>query len=162
MWYNPLARMGLASSDRQTQIFIEELVRLTILGHDPERCARDMDLDIAAIIALIGRPEFDESFRLLAPAKHQAWVEARQAQLANQRVRTLARNDAVEHYLMLRDQVRKSTEMREAERAQLLERLIKMSGLLDDEAHEEIVHLAPSQIANINVAYNEVMGARTP
>lgn len=145
--------------DPQTQVFLEEIVRLTARGYEPERVAREMDLDLAAVTGLMALPQFNELFALLDPAKHQAWTEARLSQLANQRVRTLARNDAVEHYLKLREIVRTSTDMKESERAALLERLIKMSGLLDEEVHEEVVHLAPSQIANINQAYADVTGA---
>lgn len=144
------------SLDPQTQVFIEEVVRLTAQGYEPARVAREMDLDLATVTGLMVLPHFNDTFVLVDPDKHRAWTEARLAQLANQRVRTLARNDAVEHYMMLRESVRTSTEMRESERASLLERLIKMSGLLDEDVHEETVHLAPSQIANINQACADV------
>lgn len=152
----------MANLSAQTQVFVEEAVRLTSLGHDPEHVAREMDLDLASVVALMALPQFAETFKLLAPEKFQIWTEARMAQLANQRVRTLARNDAVDHYMMLRDAVRNSTELREGERIAALEKLIKMSGLLDEQVSEEVVHLSPAQMENINVTIAEVQGASRP
>lgn len=144
------------SLDTRTQLFLEEIVRLTAQGLEPPRIARDLDLDLNAVTGLMALPQFNEIFELLDPEKHKTWTSVRMAQLANQRVRTLARNDAVDHYTMLRELVRSTVDMRDETRASILERLIKMSGLLDQEVEEEVVHLAPNQIANINQAYADV------
>ncbi|MGH9427296.1 MAG: hypothetical protein ACRD2L_13455 [Terriglobia bacterium] len=138
------------------QTILEEVVRLTIKGFDPARIAREIDLDPTTIFNFMALPAFRETFKLLEPEKFSSWEDARVAQNAEQQVRHLAQSDAVEHYTRLRELARTSSDMRDSERASLLERLVKMSGLLDREVEAEIVHLSPAQLANINQAYNEV------
>jgi len=126
---------------------LQRIARLTAEGLDPEQIRSQTDLDVSFIRKVQALDEFSEALREENPAAHDLWQEAMAQQHAKRRVKAAAREDAPEHYEMLKDLVRTSRELRDTEKARILENLLKFSGAVDEHVEEETVYLSPTQLA---------------
>src|SRR3990172_10131839 len=135
-------------------VFIEEVARLTAKGLEIEDIARQADLDLTTVRQIQAHPDFDKFFEQIDPDGFAVWRQAREDQIARQRVMSMAREDAPEHYRMLRELARNG-DMKDAERASLLERLVKIAGVIQ-ETGEEIVRMSPAQLQLLAESLNEI------
>ena len=140
------------------RLYVEEIARLVAQGLDIEAIAIKINLDIPFIHQCIADSQFDECFQAIDGDKFTAWKDQKTREAQTKRVKEMAQMDAVKHYEMLRDiaQDRKAN-LDDKDRATILERLIKMSGVVDSDAVHEVVTLNPDQIHNINAAWNETL-----
>jgi len=143
----------------ETQVYLEEIARLTSNGLNPQQIAIKADLDEATVRRLMALPEFEAIFSHFDPSAYKTWRETRDSESLRQAVISQAREDAPEHYRMLRELVRTSTQLRDAERAVIIEKLIKFSGDIGEGAEHETVSLSQAQLANIHETLNETARA---
>ena len=127
--------------------FLQIIASLTAEGLEPEEIRSRTDLDVSYIRRVQALDTFPEALRAESEAAFELWTEAQTHKLAKRRVKMAAREDAPEHYQMLRDLVRESAELKDSEKASLLERMIKFSGAVDETVEEETIHLSPTQMA---------------
>lgn len=135
------------------------IAKLTAEGLEPEQIRARTDLDVSFIRRVQAHPSFVETLREVSTDAADLWEEAQSARFARRRVKAAAREDAPEHYQMLRDLVRTSAELKDTEKAGILRDLIKFSGAVDEQVEEETIVLASSQLALIQETLREVSGA---
>jgi len=143
--------------DTRTQVLLEEIAKLLAQGLALEHVAIQADMDEATVSRLIAHDAFPAVFKSLAPGAYERWHEAKEADIAQRRVKAMAQEDAPEHYRMLRAIVREEGHKFHAvERARVLESLIKMSGVIKEDSTVEVVELSPGQLDNIGQTDREV------
>lgn len=126
---------------------LEIIARLFSEGYDFENVARRADLDVPELSHIISTIEFESIFNTIDPEAYAVWKQARASELSKRKVIAAAREDAPEHYQMLRDIVRDpKSGLRPPERAAYLKELIKMSKVLDNPDTDETVSMAPVQL----------------
>lgn len=138
------------------QVLLRQIAELTAEGLEPEQIRSRTDLDVSFIRRVQALEEFEVELERISPEAAQLWREAKASSHAKRRVKLAAREDAPAHYQMLRDLVRTSNSMRDTEKANFLIQMIKFSGAVDEHVEEETVHMAPSQLALIQQALEEL------
>ena len=136
--------------------FLRVIASLTAEGLEPEEIRSRTDLDVSYIRRVQALDEFDEALREVSPSAHELWTEAKSHRFAKRRVKMAAREDAPEHYQMLRDIVRTSKELSDQDKARILEKLIQFSGAVDEQVEEETIHLSPTQLAAVQETIREL------
>ena len=109
--------------------------------------AIDAAMDEATVSNLIANEAFDAVFKAIDSKAHAKWLDRKQEEVSQRRVKSMAQEDAPEHYRMLRRLVReRASQMTPSDNARILTDLIKMSGALKEDSAREVVELSPGQL----------------
>ena len=147
----PLTNPAQTVSDALLKLIAE----LTAEGLGPEEIRSRTDVDVSFIRRVQALDEFPAALKAVSETAHELWQEAQSQHFARRRVKLAAREDAPEHYQMLRDLVRTSGELKDTEKAAILRELIKFSGAVDEKVEEETIQLVPTQLAILQEALFE-------
>ena len=131
------------------------IAELTAEGLAPEEIRSRTDVDVSFIRRVQALDEFPEALKAISETAWELWQEEASQKFARRRVKLAAREDAPEHYQMLRDLVRTSNELKDSDKAQILRELIKFSGAVDERVEEETISLVPTQLAILQEALFE-------
>jgi hypothetical protein len=135
---------------------IEQIAKLTARGLEPEQIRHITDLDVSFIRKIQADDAFEPALRALSPESADLWKESQTSVQARKRVKIAAREDAPEHYARARDIVRNSRDLSDKDRVTYLLKLLDFSGAADETVEEEVITLAPSQLALIQETLREV------
>ena len=137
---------------------VEEIAKLTARGLEPEQIRQITDLDVIFIRKIQALDDFEPALRAISPGAATLWQEAQLSTQARKRVKIAAREDAPEHYRRARDIVRDSEQLSDKDRVTYLLKLLEFSGAADETVEEEVITLAPSQLALVQETLKEVFG----
>jgi len=132
--------------DRAAQIYIEGIAPLIAAGSTLEQIARQTDIPLERLQGLTRLPEFEEYLKKFNPEAYDLWNSRRDEERLTGRVRSQAREDSFEHYIMLKELAR-NTSLKAEARAGILRDLLRIGGQfkeLDD--NTERVELPPQII----------------
>lgn len=135
--------------------YIQEIAKLTARGLEPEQIRQTTDLDLSVIRKAQADEAFEPALRAISPEAADLWNETQTAIISRKRVKIAAREDAPEHYRMIRDIVREGN-LNDRDKLQALLKLLDFSGAADENVEDEQISLSPSQLALITETLREL------
>lgn len=141
--------------DKATTAAFEEIAKYLSQGLAPSNISIKTGLELEYIDKCIAHHEFDQVFENIDPEAYSNWKKTQAELIAQRRVKTQAQMDAPEHYEKLK-QIADCGDLRDAEKAQIYQTLIKMSGAVDKDDVVEYVNLSPGQLDTIKDTLREL------
>ena len=141
----------------QERALFQTVVGLLSSGQDVAQIAQSTDLQATFLEQLLLRDEFLELFASEFPAQFKIWKQARVEEQSSELVKSLAKANALRNFKALQSLADDpENNLKDAERAAILEKLLKMSGQVQDEAVVEIVKISSAHLAALRGAASEV------
>ena len=133
------------------------MVGLLSSGQDVAQIAQSTDLQATFLEQLLLRDEFLEFFASESPEAFKIWKQARVEEQSSELVKSLAKANALRNFKALQSLADDlENNLKDTERAAILEKLLKMSGQVQDEAVVEIVKISAAHLAALRGAASEV------
>ena len=141
----------------QERALFQTVVGLLSAGQDVAQIAQFTDLQATFLEQLLLRDEFLEFFASESPEAFKIWKQARVEEQSSELVKSLAKANALRNFKALQRLADDpENNLKDAERAAILEKLLKMSGQVQDEAVVEIVKISSAHLAALRGAASEV------
>ena len=141
----------------QERALFQTVAELLSSGQDVAQIAQSTDLQATFLEQLLLRDEFLEFFASESPAAFKIWKQARAEEQSSELVKSLAKANALRNFKALQRLADDpENNLKDAERAAILEKLLKMSGQVQDEAIVEVVKISAAHLAALRGAASEV------
>jgi len=137
----------------QESLIIKNLAYYVSQGYTIENAAYKIDIDPIIALELTSKPEYERILGEISPLALQTWKESKEDDSVLLHVRQQAKKDGMLYYKQMKADI---DALDPKERIPLLEKLLRLGGYFDKEETREIVNLAPSAIAAIREAKDEM------
>jgi hypothetical protein len=151
-----LLQMGKAQLKPEDKGLFRSIASRLAQGQSVEQIARDSNYKAYFIEQVLVRADFQEFFQQENPAAFSAWKTARDQDEADEVVKHLARQNAVKNYRALQAMADDESTLKPEARATVLEKLLKMSGTVSEEATIEVVKISPAHLAALRDGAREM------
>jgi hypothetical protein len=142
----------VSPSDRAV---FQEVAKLLSLGRDVGQIAQSTDLQASFLEALLLREDFLGFFEAERPAEFTVWRKARDEEQASEQAQHFLQSKVV-HNVRRMQAIADGGDLKPSEEASLRKDLVKMSGVVKEEASNETVRISSAHLAALLGAASEV------